>query len=126
LSASAPSGSSRSFAACATSMCASRCSRVPEWGWWRSRSTRTLTPTEIEHAWRAGAALVKLFPGALGGPGYVKDVLAPLGDVPLIVTGRVDAQNARAFLDAGAIAVGIGSALGDDPAAIAALRAALA
>jgi len=69
---------------------------------------------------------VKLFPGALGGPGYVKDVLAPLGDVPLIVTGGVDAQNARAFLDAGAIAVGIGSALGDDPAAIAALRAALA
>ena len=70
-----------------------------------------LTPTEIERAWTAGAALVKLFPGALGGPGYVKDVLAPLADVPLIVTGGIDASNARAFLDAGAVAVGMGSAL---------------
>ena len=73
-----------------------------------------LTPTEIETAWAAGAALVKLFPGGLGGPRYVRDVLAPLADVPLLVTGGVDAQNARAFLDAGAVAVGVGSAL-DDP-----------
>ncbi|HEX4679297.1 MAG TPA: bifunctional 4-hydroxy-2-oxoglutarate aldolase/2-dehydro-3-deoxy-phosphogluconate aldolase [Gaiellaceae bacterium] len=73
-----------------------------------------LTPTEIEAAWAAGAALVKLFPGVLGGPRYVRDVLAPLADVPLLVTGGVDAQNALAFLDAGAVAVGVGSAL-DDP-----------
>jgi 2-dehydro-3-deoxyphosphogluconate aldolase/(4S)-4-hydroxy-2-oxoglutarate aldolase len=73
-----------------------------------------LTPTEIEAAWAAGAALVKLFPGGLGGPRYVRDVLAPLAGVPLLVTGGVDAQNARAFLDAGAVAVGAGSAL-DDP-----------
>lgn len=65
-----------------------------------------LTPTEVEAAWRAGAALVKLFPAALGGPRYVRDLLAPLSDVPLIVTGGVDASNARAFLDAGAVAVG--------------------
>ena len=84
-----------------------------------------LTPTEIERAWTAGAAFVKLFPGALGGPGYVKDVLAPLADVPLIVTGGIDASNARAFLDAGAVAVGIGSALVDDPAAIAVALAAV-
>jgi 2-dehydro-3-deoxyphosphogluconate aldolase / (4S)-4-hydroxy-2-oxoglutarate aldolase len=73
-----------------------------------------LTPTEIGLAWDAGAALVKLFPAGLGGPGYVRDVLAPLAGVPLLVTGGVDAQNARAFLDAGAVAVGVGSAL-DDP-----------
>jgi 2-dehydro-3-deoxyphosphogluconate aldolase/(4S)-4-hydroxy-2-oxoglutarate aldolase len=73
-----------------------------------------LTPTEIETAWAAGAALVKLFPGGLGGPRYVRDVLAPFADVPLLVTGGVDAQNATAFLDAGAVAVGVGSAL-DDP-----------
>jgi 2-dehydro-3-deoxyphosphogluconate aldolase/(4S)-4-hydroxy-2-oxoglutarate aldolase len=73
-----------------------------------------LTPTEVEAAWAAGAALVKLFPGALGGPRYVRDVLSPLADVPLLVTGGVDADNARAFLDAGAVAVGVGSAL-DDP-----------
>jgi 2-dehydro-3-deoxyphosphogluconate aldolase/(4S)-4-hydroxy-2-oxoglutarate aldolase len=65
-----------------------------------------LTPTEVEAAWRAGAALVKLFPASLGGPRYVRDLLAPLSDVPLIVTGGVDASNARAFLDAGAVAIG--------------------
>ena len=73
-----------------------------------------LTPTEIETAWRAGAALVKLFPARLGGPRYVQDVLAPLRDVPLVATGGVDATNARAFLDAGAVAVGVGSGLGSD------------
>jgi 2-dehydro-3-deoxyphosphogluconate aldolase/(4S)-4-hydroxy-2-oxoglutarate aldolase len=72
------------------------------------------TPTEIEAAWTAGAALVKLFPAGLVGPRYVRDVLAPLADVPLLVTGGIDASNARAFLDAGAVAVGVGSAL-DDP-----------
>src|SRR5690349_9532677 len=36
------------------------------------------TPTEILQAWRAGAALVKLFPAAAVGPGFVRDVLAPL------------------------------------------------
>jgi 2-dehydro-3-deoxyphosphogluconate aldolase / (4S)-4-hydroxy-2-oxoglutarate aldolase len=65
-----------------------------------------LTPSEIEAAWRAGAAFVKLFPGRLGGPRYVRDVLAPLADVRLLVTGGVDAENAVAFLEAGAVAVG--------------------
>jgi 2-dehydro-3-deoxyphosphogluconate aldolase/(4S)-4-hydroxy-2-oxoglutarate aldolase len=82
-----------------------------------------LTPTEIEAAWSAGAAMVKLFPARLGGPRYVRDVLVPLADVPLLVTGGVDARNSRAFLDAGAAAVGVGSAL-DDPAwLVAAVRA---
>jgi 2-dehydro-3-deoxyphosphogluconate aldolase/(4S)-4-hydroxy-2-oxoglutarate aldolase len=75
-----------------------------------------LTPTEVETAWRAGAALVKLFPARLGGPRYVQNVLAPLTDVPLVATGGVDATNARAFLDAGAVAVGVGSGLGSDDA----------
>jgi 2-dehydro-3-deoxyphosphogluconate aldolase/(4S)-4-hydroxy-2-oxoglutarate aldolase len=65
-----------------------------------------LTPTEVEAAWRAGAALVKLFPGRLGGPAHVRDVAAVLADVPLLVTGGVDATNARSFLDAGAVALG--------------------
>ena len=65
-----------------------------------------LTPTELEAAWRAGAALVKLFPGRLGGPQYVRDVLAPLADLRLIVTGGIDTTNALEFLRAGAIAVG--------------------
>jgi 2-dehydro-3-deoxyphosphogluconate aldolase/(4S)-4-hydroxy-2-oxoglutarate aldolase len=70
-----------------------------------------LTPTEVEAAWGSGAALVKLFPASLGGPGYVRDLLAPLADVPLLVTGGVNAGNAAAFLEAGAVAVGAGSSL---------------
>jgi 2-dehydro-3-deoxyphosphogluconate aldolase / (4S)-4-hydroxy-2-oxoglutarate aldolase len=70
-----------------------------------------LTPTEIEAAMGFGAPLVKLFPARLLGPGYVRDVLEPLAGAQLIVTGGVDASNARAFLEAGAIAVGVGSAL---------------
>jgi 2-dehydro-3-deoxyphosphogluconate aldolase/(4S)-4-hydroxy-2-oxoglutarate aldolase len=79
-----------------------------------------LTPSEVERAWGLGAPVVKLFPGSLGGPGYVRELRGPLGDVPLLVTGGVDAGNARAFLSAGAIAVGAGSSLaraGDPEAA---------
>jgi 2-dehydro-3-deoxyphosphogluconate aldolase/(4S)-4-hydroxy-2-oxoglutarate aldolase len=54
---------------------------------------------------------VKLFPGSLGGPRYVRELLAPLADVPLLVTGGVHAGNAAAFLAAGAVAVGAGTAL---------------
>lgn len=70
-----------------------------------------LTPSELEAARALGAELVKLFPGSLVGPGYVRDVLAPLTGVELIVTGGVDLSNAPAFLEAGAVAVGVGSAL---------------
>jgi 2-dehydro-3-deoxyphosphogluconate aldolase/(4S)-4-hydroxy-2-oxoglutarate aldolase len=70
-----------------------------------------LTPSEIEAALALGAPLVKLFPGSLGGPAYVRDVLAPLAGTPILVTGGVNASNARAFLTAGAAAVGVGSAL---------------
>jgi 2-dehydro-3-deoxyphosphogluconate aldolase / (4S)-4-hydroxy-2-oxoglutarate aldolase len=70
-----------------------------------------LTPSETEAALALGAPLVKLFPGRLVGPGYVRDLLAPLAGAPLIVTGGVGLANAREFLDAGAVAVGVGSAL---------------
>jgi 2-dehydro-3-deoxyphosphogluconate aldolase / (4S)-4-hydroxy-2-oxoglutarate aldolase len=70
-----------------------------------------LTPSEIEAARALGADLVKLFPGSLAGPGYVREVLAPLTGVELIVTGGVNVSNARAFIEAGAVAVGVGSAL---------------
>ncbi|HEX2292136.1 MAG TPA: bifunctional 4-hydroxy-2-oxoglutarate aldolase/2-dehydro-3-deoxy-phosphogluconate aldolase [Gaiellaceae bacterium] len=83
----------------------------------------TLTPSEVEAARGLGAELVKLFPAGLLGPGYVRDVLAPLSDVPLLATGGVDLTNAREFLDAGAVAVGVGSALtGSDDVAAAARR----
>ena len=71
----------------------------------------TLTPTEVEAASALGVELVKLFPAGTVGPAYVRDLLAPLAGVQLLVTGGVDASNAAAFLEAGAVAVGVGSAL---------------
>lgn len=67
-----------------------------------------LTPTEIVTAWNAGASCVKVFPvQAVGGASYIKSLQAPLGKIPLIPTGGVTLDNAKAFLDAGAIAVGV-------------------
>lgn len=70
-----------------------------------------LTPTEIVAALDAGAELVKLFPASLGGPGYLRELLAPLPHVRLLPTGGITLENARAYLDAGAVAVGVGSSL---------------
>jgi 2-dehydro-3-deoxyphosphogluconate aldolase/(4S)-4-hydroxy-2-oxoglutarate aldolase len=70
-----------------------------------------MTPTEVETAWRLGVEMVKLFPAARLGPEFVRDLRGPLADVPLLATGGVDMSNALAFLRAGAVAVGVGSAL---------------
>jgi 2-dehydro-3-deoxyphosphogluconate aldolase/(4S)-4-hydroxy-2-oxoglutarate aldolase len=73
------------------------------------------TPTEIVTAWRLGATAVKVFPVAqLGGPAYLKQVLAPLDFVRLIPTGGIGVENAADYLAAGAIAVGLGSPLVGD------------
>jgi 2-dehydro-3-deoxyphosphogluconate aldolase/(4S)-4-hydroxy-2-oxoglutarate aldolase len=73
----------------------------------------TLTPTEILAAWEWGADLVKVFPARLGGPRYIKDILAPLPQVRLVPTGGVGLENAAEFIRAGAAAVAVGSALVD-------------
>ncbi|MFP5336410.1 MAG: bifunctional 4-hydroxy-2-oxoglutarate aldolase/2-dehydro-3-deoxy-phosphogluconate aldolase [Actinomycetes bacterium] len=73
------------------------------------------TPTEIERAWRLGAAAVKVFPvGALGGPAYVRAVREPLDDVPLVPTGGVRVEDVAAYRRAGCTGVGVGSALVSD------------
>ena len=72
-----------------------------------------LTPTEILDAWEAGADIVKVFPATTLGPGYIKDVRAPLPDVKLMPTGGVTIDNAGDWIKAGAVAVGVGSALVD-------------
>ncbi len=70
------------------------------------------TPTEIVQAWSLGAAMVKVFPaGAAGGPGYVKDVRAPLPHIPLVPTGGIRIEDVPGYLRAGARAVGMGSPL---------------
>ena len=66
------------------------------------------SPTEIVTAWQAGATCVKVFPiSALGGATYLKSLQGPLGHIPLIPTGGVTLENAKVFIDAGAIAVGL-------------------
>ncbi len=67
------------------------------------------TPTEIHTAWQAGAAAVKVFPATTLGPGYIKDVLAPMPYLKLVPTGGVSLENIASFLSNGAFAVGIGS-----------------
>jgi len=71
------------------------------------------TPTEILDAWEAGADLVKVFPATALGPGYVKDVRGPLPQVRLVPTGGVTKENAGDWIRAGAVAIGVGTALVD-------------
>jgi 2-dehydro-3-deoxyphosphogluconate aldolase / (4S)-4-hydroxy-2-oxoglutarate aldolase len=67
------------------------------------------TPTEALSAWRAGAAAVKVFPASSLGTSFVREIRGPFPDIPLIPTGGISAENAAAYVDAGAVAVGIGS-----------------
>ena len=70
-----------------------------------------LTPSEIKTAWLAGADMVKIFPAALFGPAYVKDLKAPLPAVKLSAVGGITADNIRAYRDAGYDGFGIGGGL---------------
>jgi len=71
-----------------------------------------LTPTEVVQAWNAGADFVKIFPaGAVGGPGYLKALKAPLPQIELVPTGGVSLKTAADFIKAGAAALGVGSDL---------------
>jgi 2-dehydro-3-deoxyphosphogluconate aldolase / (4S)-4-hydroxy-2-oxoglutarate aldolase len=73
-----------------------------------------LTPTEIVHAWRAGADMVKVFPcGAMGGPAYIKSLKAPLPQIDLVPTGGVTLATVGDLIRAGASAVGAGGDLVD-------------
>lgn len=69
------------------------------------------TPTEIYSAYQLGADIVKVFPAKALGPGYFKDVLAPMPFLKMMPTGGVDLQNMSGYFAAGAVAVGIGSQL---------------
>jgi 2-dehydro-3-deoxyphosphogluconate aldolase/(4S)-4-hydroxy-2-oxoglutarate aldolase len=67
------------------------------------------TPTEVATAMDLGAAAVKIFPAGLHGPRYLSDLRGPFPDVPLLPSGGVNAENAAAFLAAGAVAVCAGT-----------------
>jgi 2-dehydro-3-deoxyphosphogluconate aldolase/(4S)-4-hydroxy-2-oxoglutarate aldolase len=70
-----------------------------------------LTPTEIWNAWRAGAAMVKVFPASVFGPGYLREVHGPFADVELLACGGVRPANAAEYFAAGAAAVAFGGSV---------------
>lgn len=74
------------------------------------------TATEILDAWDEGCAACKIFPASLGGADYIRQLRAPLPQIPLIPMGGISLANVRGFLDAGAVAVGVGAALVEDAA----------
>ncbi len=69
----------------------------------------SLTPSEVMTAVALGADAVKIFPAHQFGPKYLKDLNGPFPGVPLVPSGGVNAGNAKAFLDAGALAVSAGT-----------------
>jgi 2-dehydro-3-deoxyphosphogluconate aldolase / (4S)-4-hydroxy-2-oxoglutarate aldolase len=71
------------------------------------------TPTEIFTAHQCGADIVKVFPATALGPQFIRDVRAPLPEIKLMPTGGVTLDNAGDWIRAGAVAVGVGSALLD-------------
>jgi 2-dehydro-3-deoxyphosphogluconate aldolase / (4S)-4-hydroxy-2-oxoglutarate aldolase len=74
------------------------------------------SPTEILDAHDAGADVIKVFPATMLGPQFLKDIRAPLPQVKLMPTGGVTLDNAGDWIRAGAVAVGVGSALVDTKA----------
>ena len=69
--------------------------------------------TEVNLAYNAGADFVKIFPAAQAGASYFKALSGPFGHIPLTAVGGVDEKNAKDFLDAGAVGLGIGGKLVD-------------
>jgi 2-dehydro-3-deoxyphosphogluconate aldolase/(4S)-4-hydroxy-2-oxoglutarate aldolase len=74
-----------------------------------------LTPTEILDAWESGVPAVKVSPiGPVGGLAYFENVRGPLPDIPLLPTGGVELHEVSAYLERGAVAVGLSGALMGD------------
>ncbi|GAA1607292.1 bifunctional 4-hydroxy-2-oxoglutarate aldolase/2-dehydro-3-deoxy-phosphogluconate aldolase [Kribbella sancticallisti] len=79
------------------------------------------TPSEVMTAVALGSDAVKIFPAHHLGPKYLKDLAGPFPGVPLVPSGGVNANNARQFLEAGALAVSAGTDV-VSPADVAAAR----
>lgn len=73
-----------------------------------------ITPTEAVQAMRAGATLLKLFPIGPLGVDYFKAIRGPLNQVPMMANGGTTDANIGAFIQAGALACGMGSWLTGD------------
>ncbi|MFI6768887.1 bifunctional 4-hydroxy-2-oxoglutarate aldolase/2-dehydro-3-deoxy-phosphogluconate aldolase [Streptomyces sp. NPDC050355] len=82
------------------------------------------TPTEMVRALELGADALKLFPASAHHPSWLKDIRASLPQVPLLPTGGVTLDSAPEWIAAGAVAVGMGSALSEGDRDTVAKRAA--
>ncbi len=69
------------------------------------------TPTEAVQAMECGADVLKVFPGDLAGPRFIKDLHGPIPHAVMMPSGGVDIDNVKDWIKAGAIAVGAGSSL---------------
>jgi 2-dehydro-3-deoxyphosphogluconate aldolase / (4S)-4-hydroxy-2-oxoglutarate aldolase len=71
------------------------------------------TLTEIVSAKEMGAELIKLFPGSVLGPGFVKAIMPVVPDLKLMITGGVEPneKSISEWFGAGATCVGLGSQL---------------
>ncbi|MBM7581684.1 2-dehydro-3-deoxyphosphogluconate aldolase/(4S)-4-hydroxy-2-oxoglutarate aldolase [Caldicoprobacter guelmensis] len=70
-----------------------------------------MTIKEVVEAMEAGADIIKIFPGELFGPQIIKAILGPIPYAKLMPTGGVSLGNVEEWIKAGAVAVGVGSAL---------------
>jgi 2-dehydro-3-deoxyphosphogluconate aldolase / (4S)-4-hydroxy-2-oxoglutarate aldolase len=69
------------------------------------------TMGEVIEALECGADIVKVFPGEVLGPAFVKAVKGPLPQAQLMPTGGVGIENVAEWIKAGAVAVGVGGNL---------------
>lgn len=68
-----------------------------------------MTPTEVAHAWKVGADMVKLFPADDLGYHFIQNLRGPLAHIPLMATGGVNPVSIPEFLKLGVTAVGTGA-----------------
>ena len=76
------------------------------------------TPTEILCAWQAGATAVKIFPTGNRGLEIIRELQGPLGHIPMIALGGIDASNVGLYIKQGCFAVGVGSSVLHQPAMV--------
>ena len=70
-----------------------------------------MTVKDAVDGMRAGADIIKIFPGELFGPKIIKAFKGPLPQMKMIPTGGVSVDNISEWIKAGASAVGAGSSL---------------
>lgn len=69
------------------------------------------SPTEIYQSMQNGADIVKVFPATVLGARYITDIIAPLGNLPMMVVGGINAENVAVYRNAGANYAGIASGI---------------